>query len=289
MTVWPGVVASIPSPEHGVLHLGPLPLHAYGLMLAIGILTAVRVAEPRAVARGFEPGLVNEIALKVILGGIIGARVYHLFTGYDWEAKGLLGTVKIWEGGLSIWGAVIGGMIPVVWIARRRKLDAVLLMDAMAPCVALAQGIGRWGNWFNQELFGRPTTLPWGLEIDAAHRPAGYEHVATFHPTFLYESLWCVLIFVVITRLERRGLLQRGQSLALYIALYCFERFFMELLRIDDATKVFGLRFNALLSAVLFVVGCGLFVRFGRDRAAEPAATPDTTDTTETTETTETS
>lgn len=273
VTVWPGVFASIPSPEHGVLHLGPIPLHAYGLMLAIGILTAVRLAEPRAVARGFEPGLVNDIALKVIIGGIVGARVYHLFTGYDWEANGLLGTLKIWEGGLSIWGAVIGGLIPVVWISRRRKLDAVLMMDAMAPCVALAQGIGRWGNWFNQELFGRPTDLPWGLEIDAAHRPAGYEHVATFHPTFLYESLWCVLIFVVITRLDRRGRLQRGQSLSLYIALYCFERFFMELLRIDDATKVFGLRFNALLSAVLFVVGCALFVRFGRRRVPEPAET----------------
>ena len=124
----------------------------------------------------------------------------------------------------------------------------------------------------NQELFGRPTNLPWGLEIDLAHRPAGYEHVSTFHPTFLYESLWCLLVYVVIVRLERAGRLHRGQSVSLYIALYCFERFFMELLRIDDATKVFGMRFNALLSAVLCVVGCVLFVRFGRRSRTETTA-----------------
>jgi prolipoprotein diacylglyceryl transferase len=264
-----GPFASIPSPAHGIFHLGPLPLHAYGLMLAIGVVVAARLAEPRATARGFEPGLIGDIAVKVVIGGVIGARVYHLFTGYDWS-KGFLGIFRIWEGGLSIWGAVLGGLIPVVWIARRRNLDAVLLMDAIAPCVALAQAIGRWGNWFNQELFGRPTTLPWALEIDPAHRPAGYEHYATFHPTFLYESLWCILIFVVITALERRGALRRGQSVSLYVAMYCFERFFMELLRIDDATKLFGVRFNALLSAVLFVVGTVLFLHFGRaDRPDE--------------------
>ena len=271
-------IASIPSPAHGIFHLGPLPLHAYGLMLAIGVVVAVRLAEPRAVARGFEPGLIGDIALKVVIGGVIGARVYHLFTGYDWS-KGFLGIFKIWEGGLSIWGAVLGGMIPLVWIARRRRLDAVLLMDAIGPCVAVAQAIGRWGNWFNQELFGRPTNLPWALEIDAAHRPAGYEHYATFHPTFLYESIWCLCIFFVITALERRGRMRRGQSVSLYVAMYCFERFFMELLRIDDATKLFGMRFNALLSAVLFVVGAVLFVRFGRTTATTATtADSDTTD-----------
>ena len=271
-------IASIPSPAHGIFHLGPLPLHAYGLMLAIGVVVAVRLAEPRAVARGFEPGLIGDIALKVVIGGVIGARVYHLFTGYDWS-KGFLGIFKIWEGGLSIWGAVLGGMIPLVWIARRRRLDAVLLMDAIGPCVAVAQAIGRWGNWFNQELFGRPTNLPWALEIDAAHRPAGYEHYATFHPTFLYESIWCLCIFFVITALERRGRMRRGQSVSLYVAMYCFERFFMELLRIDDATKLFGMRFNALLSAVLFVVGAVLFVRFGR--ATDTTATTADSDTTD--------
>jgi prolipoprotein diacylglyceryl transferase len=255
--------ASIPSPSDGVLHIGPIPLHAYGLMLALGVVVAVKLSEPRVVRRGFPEGLVGELATKLVVAGVIGARVYHLFTGYDWSEKGLIGTVKIWEGGLSIWGAVAGGAIALVVIAKKRNLDTLLLCDALAPTVAVAQGIGRWGNWFNQELFGRPTTLPWGLEIDLAHRPAGYEQYQTFHPTFLYESLWCFAIFGIIVALERRGKLMRGQSFTLYVALYTFERFFMELMRIDDATKIFGMRFNALLSAVLCVVAVGFFVRFG--------------------------
>lgn len=259
-------IASIPSPKNGVVHLGPLPLHAYGLMLAIGVVVAVRLSEPRAVRRGFAPGTISDLATWLVVGGVIGARVYHLFTGYKWDEKGIVGTVKIWEGGLSIWGAVLGGAIALLIVARKRNLDALLLCDAMAPTVAVAQGIGRFGNWFNQELFGRPTSLPWGLEIDPAHRPLGYEKSTTFHPTFLYEALWCFALFAVIVLLERRRNghgLKRGQALALYIALYTFERFWMELLRIDDASKVFGVRFNALLSAVLFVIGSVWFWRLG--------------------------
>ena len=128
----------------------------------------------------------------------LSARAYHLFTGYDWSTGGLIGTVQIWRGGLSIWGAVLGGLLALVFVARRRHLDLVALMDAIAPAVLIGQAIGRFGNYFNQELFGRPTTLPWGLEIDLAHRPAGYTQYATFHPTFLYESLWCLLVFAII-------------------------------------------------------------------------------------------
>ena len=256
--------AFIPSPPNGVWKIGPLPLHAYGLALALGVIVAVQIAETRAQRRGFAEGLVGEIATKLIVGGVIGARVYHLFTGYDWSEKGLAGTVKIWEGGLSIWGAVAGGALALIWSARKRNLDTLLLCDALGPAVIIGQGIGRWGNYFNQELFGRPTTLPWGLEILPKHRPAGYIQYETFHPTFLYESLWCFAVFGVIVALERKGLLKRGQSLTLYIALYTFERFFMELLRVDDATKIFGMRFNALLSAVLCIVSVALFARFGR-------------------------
>src|SRR4051794_14273717 len=201
-------LAYIPSTEHGILHIGPIPLHAYGLMLALGVVAAIYTAEPRARARGFKPGTIGEVATVVIIAGVVGARVYHLFTGYDWSADGITGTVAIWRGGLSIWGAVGGGAIAVVYMARRKRLDTMLLCDAIAPAIAVAQAIGRWGNWFNQELFGRPTTLPWGLEIDAPHRPAGYKQYATFQPTFLYESLWCLAIFGVIVVLERQGRLR---------------------------------------------------------------------------------
>jgi prolipoprotein diacylglyceryl transferase len=152
----------------------------------------------------------------------------------------------------------------VLVLARRRKLDGLVLMDAISPGVVLAQAIGRWGNYFNQELFGRPTTLPWGLEIDKAHRPLGYENYATFHPTFLYESLWCLLVFGTILLVERRFVLKRGQVFALYIAMYTFGRIFFEALRIDDATRIFGVRFNLLLSIALCVFGIVWFVWLGR-------------------------
>ncbi len=257
-------LASIPSPSKGTIPIGPLDLHAYGLMLAIGVLVAARIADRRATRFGLPEGAVGEVATVVVVAGVIGARVYHLFTGYSWDEDGVVGAFKIWEGGLSIWGAVAGGALGVWFMARRKRLDPVVLMDVIAPAVAVAQGIGRWGNWWNQELFGRPTDLPWGLEIDLAHRPARYIAEDTFHPTFLYESLYCFALFAVITWAERRFRFQRGQALALYIALYCIERFFMELLRVDPASELFGVRFNALLSIVLVVAGFVGFVVAGR-------------------------
>jgi prolipoprotein diacylglyceryl transferase len=268
-------LASIPSPEHGIVYIGPLPLHAYGLMLAIGVIVAARIAEKRAVARGFPPGTINEIATLVVIGGVVGARVYHLFTGYDWS-NGIVGALEIWKGGLSIWGAVAGGIFVLILVARRRELDTLLLLDAICVGVAVAQAIGRWGNYFNQELFGRPSALPWAVEIDVAHRPTGYEHYATFHPAFLYESLWCLMIYVIITQLEKRVTLRKGQSFALYVSLYTFERFWMELLRVDAATKLLGMRFNALLSAVLFVGSTIWFVRLGTKHRADLATAIDT-------------
>jgi len=152
----------------------------------------------------------------------------------------------------------------VLYLSKRRHLKTLLLMDAIAPGIVLAQAIGRWGNYFNQELFGRPTTLPWGLKIDLAHRPAGYTQYATFHPTFLYESLWCLGVFGVLLLVENRKELRPGQVFALYVALYCFGRTFFEWLRIDDASRIFGVRFNLLLSAALSVLGFVMFVLFGR-------------------------
>jgi len=284
-------VAFIPSPEHGIVHLGPLPLHAYGLMLAIGVLVAVKVAETRWVRTGREAKEFGGIVIPVVIAGVVGARIYHLFTGYKWSESGLVGTVEIWKGGLSIWGAVAGGAIAVVVLARRRHLDTMLLVDCIAPGVVLAQAIGRWGNYFNQELFGRPTRLPWALQIDLAHRPPGYERFATFHPTFLYESLWCLLVFATLLIVEKRFPIRRGQVFALYVAMYTFGRVWFEALRIDDASKIFGIRFNLLLSAVLCVFGVAWFVWLGRHsepselhqrRAASPAGESDSEDTEET-------
>jgi prolipoprotein diacylglyceryl transferase len=238
-------------------------------MLAIGVIVAARLAEPRARARGFAHGTIAQVGTWTVVGGVLGARIYHLFTGYDWDAHGWTGTVQIWKGGLSIWGAVGGGLIGLWLAARHLKLDFVLLADAIGPCVAVAQAIGRWGNWFNQELFGRPSTLPWAVKIDPAHRPPGYEKYATFEPTFLYESLWCLLVYFVIVWAEKRWSFRRGQSFTLYVALYTFERTFMEWLRIDAATKIFGLRFNALLSAALCVVSTIWFIHLARMPRAE--------------------
>ena len=266
------VVASIPSPSDGDISIGPLNLHAYGVMLAIGVLVAVKVAETRHARYGRDPGEIDAIAVWVIVAGVIGARVYHLFTGYDWDEDGITGAFKIWTGGLSIWGAVIGGLIALVVLARRRGLPVLVLMDSIAPAVVLAQAIGRWGNWFNQELFGRPTDLPWGLEIDVAHRPARYIAEPTFHPTFLYESLYCLAIFAVLLLVDRRRELRRGQVFALYVALYTFGRFWLELLRADPASELFGVRFNALFSAALCVFGVVWFVWLGRH--AEPVGQP---------------
>jgi len=260
-------VAFIPSPKHGIVHIGPLPLHAYGLMLAIGVLVATRVAEKRWRRTGRDASEFGAIVVPVVISGVVGARIYHLFTGYHWNDGGLVGALEIWKGGLSIWGAVGGGVIAVLVLARVRHLDTLLILDVIGPAVVLAQAIGRWGNYFNQELFGRPTKLPWGLEIDLAHRPPGFKQYATFHPTFLYESLWCLLIFGTLLLVERRFTLKRGQTFALYVAMYTFGRIWFEALRIDDATRLFGVRFNLLLSIVLCGLGIVWFVWLGRRRS----------------------
>ena len=267
-------LASIPSPEHGTIEIGPLQLHMYGLMLALGILAAGWIAQKRWRAWGYPPNTITEIALPVVIGGVLGARIYHLFTGYRWDSGGLAGAFEIWEGGLSIWGAVGGGLIAVVIMAHVKRLDFYALADAIAPGLVIAQAIGRWGNWFNQELYGRPTDLPWGLKID--NPPAPYAPGETFHPTFLYESLWCLAVFGALVWAERRFRIKRGQTFAGYIALYTFGRVFFEGMRSDPASEVWGIRFNLLLSAVLCVAAAIWWVVLGRtqpvSRASEIAA-----------------
>ena len=259
------MLASIPSPSNGTIDLGPLPLHAYGLLLAIGVVVGTKIAETRWVRRGGDAKTFGELVVWIVIAGVVGARVYHLFTGYDWDEDGLAGTVRIWEGGLSIWGVLAGGIIAVIVLARVKHLDTLVLMDCIAPGLLAAQAIGRWGNWFNQELFGKPTDLPWALEIDPAHRPADYLADPTFHPTFLYESIYCLLLLGILLAAERRFRFRKGQAFALYLAMYTFGRFFLELLRIDEGPQnVFGVRVNALVSAAVCVVSVAWLVWLGR-------------------------
>jgi prolipoprotein diacylglyceryl transferase len=254
------VLASIPSPSDADIG----PFHMYGVLLAIGVLVATFAGERRWRNRGYPKNVVYDIAFWVVVAGVVGARLYHVVTDYQLFTHDPVRAVEIWRGGLGIWGAVIGGAIAVAVICRRRGLPTLAVMDCMAPGIVLAQAIGRWGNWFNQELFGSPTTLPWGLEISPAHRPLGYEKYATFHPTFLYESLWCLLIFAGLLVAERRFALRQGQTFAAYVATYTFGRFWLENLRIDPAHEIGPLRVNAWMSVVVFVGAVIWFVWLGR-------------------------
>ena len=257
------LATSIPSPDQSVWYLGPLPLRAYALCILAGIFVAMWVGDRRWVARGGERGLVYDVAVWAVPFGIIGGRLYHVAT--DWQlyfgtgGSGLAGAVRIWDGGLGIWGAIALGAVGA-WIGcRRQGVPLPPFADAVAVGIPLAQALGRIGNWFNQELFGRPTDLPWALEIDPVNRPAGYEQYATFHPTFLYEALWLVLVAVLVAWADRRWTLGHGRAFALYVAAYCVGRLGMELLRIDPATEILGIRINVFTSVL---VGLGAVVYF---------------------------
>ena len=254
------LLGSIPSPEDG--NLGPF--HMYGIILAVGVLVGVYVAEQRWRRRGYPKDGIYDISFWVVIWGVIGARVYHVITDYQLFEDDLWRAFQIWRGGLSIWGAVIGGALAVIVITYRRKLPTLVVMDCMAVGIVLAQAIGRWGNYFNQELFGKPTTLPWGLEIAPQHRPSGYLQYSTFQPTFLYESLACLAIAGILLLVEHRARLRLGQTFALYVVLYTFARFFFENMRIDPANEIAGLRVNAWVSILLFLFGVGWFVWLGR-------------------------
>jgi len=250
------VLASIPSPSSGSLHLGPLQLRAYGLCIALGVYAAVALTARRYRQRGGDPALITAIAVWAVPAGIVGARLYHVITDYQLyfsAGQHPLNALKIWDGGLGIWGGVLFGVVVGAIVARRHGADVGVLLDCVAPALPLAQAIGRWGNYFNQELFGRPTSLPWGLRISLSHRPVGYEQYATFHPTFLYESIWDLCVVGICLLVERRLRLRKGTLLAVYVAAYTFGRFFTEYLRIDKAHKIGPLRLNDWTSVVVFV------------------------------------
>lgn len=255
--------AFIPSPSVSVWQLGPFPLRAYALCILVGIFQAVWLGNRRFIARGGLDGQVTDIAMWAVPFGVIGGRLYHVMT--DWEiyfsegGKGFLGALRIWEGGLGIWGAIALGGVGA-WIgAKRQGVAFAPFADSIAPGVAFAQAIGRFGNWFNQELFGRPTTLPWGLEIDTANRPTNFTQFETFHPTFLYEAIACTLIGLFLLRADKRYVMGHGRVFALYVAMYCAARGLIETLRIDDARLILGIRLN-VFTALLIGAGALLYL-----------------------------
>jgi prolipoprotein diacylglyceryl transferase len=262
-------LAFIPSPSDGVWHLGPLPLRAYALAIILGIVVAIWVGERRFVARGGRAGQVSDIAVWAIPFGLVGARIYHVATNpefYFGDGKDPIQALYVWEGGLGIWGAIAFGALGAYLGCRFAGVRFTSFLDAVAPGVVLAQAIGRWGNYFNQELFGKPTDQPWGLEIDLDNRPEAYLEYSTFHPTFLYESLLCIAVAIIIVLADRRFQLGRGRVFALYVALYTAGRAYIEDLRIDDAHEFAGYRLNIWVALGLFVLAVAYFIIVGRRR-----------------------
>jgi prolipoprotein diacylglyceryl transferase len=256
---------SIPSPSDAIWYLGPVPIRGYALSIILGIIVAIWLAERRWVARGGQSGEIADLAVWGIPFGLIGGRLYHVLTDnnlYFGEGRNPIEALYIWRGGLGIWGAIAMGALGIMIACRLKGIKMLPMADALAPGVLVAQAIGRWGNWFNQELFGKPTDLPWALEIDAEHRPPGYFLDDTFHPTFLYEFLWNLGAFGFVVWADRRFRLGYGRVAALYVMAYTLGRGWIEMLRIDNVElqNVGGLRFNVWTSIVLFVAAAIYFV-----------------------------
>jgi prolipoprotein diacylglyceryl transferase len=266
------VLASIPSPPSNGFNLGPLFVHAYGLAYVVAIAVAVLITGRRWQARGGDPALAQEVALWGVPAGLIGGRLYFLATSWNEVPHHWWGPLAIWHGGLGIWGGIAGGVLGGYVAVRRRGADVPAFMDAVAPALLVAQAIGRIGNWFNQELFGGPTTLPWGLEIDPAHRPARYAQFATFHPTFLYELIWNLALAGALVLLGRRRDIRPPGIFALYVAGYSLARVGEELLRVDPSKHVLGMRLNFWVASALTVAGLIWFWRSQRRPRASAAS-----------------
>jgi prolipoprotein diacylglyceryl transferase len=268
------LLASIPSPAEGVWHLGPVPIRAYALCILAGVAVAIYVGDKRLVARGGRAGLAGDVAVFAVPLGLVGARAYHVMTDpelYFGKGGHPVEALYIWRGGLGIWGAIALGCVGGWLACRIHGVRFPALADALAPGIALAQAIGRWGNWFTQELFGRPTSKWWGLRIDPEHRPPGYEQYSTFQPTFLFESIWDVGTAIVVIVLDRRWKLGHGRAFALYVMAYTAGRVWIEYLRVDTVNHVLGLRLNVWTSIVVFVGAAAYFVVVGRLREGREA------------------
>lgn len=259
MTIWitvPGsTLAAMPPPPGNGVELGPFTLRYYGLAIALGVLTAVWLARRRYAAVGGAPAVVDAVAGWTVAAGLLGARVGYVLPRLDRFVSDPFEALAIWEGGLTFFGALAGGLLGAAWALRRRGVPLGLFVTVAAPAIPLAQAIGRWGNYFNQELYGRPTDLPWALEVESAHRVAPYEAVETFHPAFLYESLWNLVLVAVLLALDRRHQLRRGGLFFVYLVGYGIGRFWIELLRVDTDFRLVGLSRNNLNALLIVAVG----------------------------------
>lgn len=278
---------SIPSPSESVWMIGPFPLRAYAFAIIFGIIAAWWLLERRYRAKGGPADVSLDVSMWMIVFGIVGARIYHVITTpgpYFGDDGDLAKIIRVWEGGLGIWGAIALGAVGA-WIGlRRQSLRMAPFADALAPGLLIAQAIGRLGNYFNQELYGKPTDLPWALEIAPQNIVDGYPAGTTFHPTFLYEMIWCLAGAILLVILERRFRLRGGQAFWLYVMIYTAGRTWIENLRIDEAQIVFGLRLNVWTSSAMFLLATALFVwrtrvvRTDEDADAVYIGTRDSTD-----------
>ncbi len=277
------IPAAIPAPPLDAIHIGPLRLTLYGMLIATGVLVAMTMTRRRYAAKGGDPELADRVAFRTVVLGFVGARLAYVLPRLDRFAEDPLSVFAIWEGGLALFGGMTAGIISVVWLLRRWDGDLPAFADAAAPAVPIAQAIGRWGNYFNQELYGTPTDAPWALYVDPERRVVPYQAFDTFHPTFLYESLWNLGLAAVLLWLDRRGRLPRGSLWLVYLVGYAVARFGLELIRTDTTYRFFGLSRNAWVSlAVLAVGSVGLWwwIRRARRRdleardAAAPAEEP---------------
>ena len=258
------ILAAIPSPPTGVYHVGPLTIHMYGVMLLLAIAAAVWLTGKRWVKFGGEWDLVYRVTIWGVIAGIIGARLYHDITSWNQDQAihdHWWGPFAVWQGGLGVWGGIGLGVLVGAWVVKRSGNSVTLFMDAVAPGLLLAQAIGRWGNWWNQELYGKHTTLPWALEIH------GKAAANLYHPTFLYEFIWDILGVLLLLWIDRRYTIRRPGLFALYVSYYTFGRMFEELLRTDPSSHIFGLRLNFWVALVCFLVSSSFFVywQFLRD------------------------
>ncbi|EST23070.1 prolipoprotein diacylglyceryl transferase [Streptomyces roseochromogenus subsp. oscitans DS 12.976] len=269
-----------------MLYLGPIPLRGYAFCIIIGVFVAVWLGNKRWIARGGRAGTVADIAVWAVPFGLVGGRLYHVITDYELyfsPGRDWVDAFKVWQGGLGIWGAIALGALGA-WIgARRRGIPMPAYADTVAPGIAFAQAIGRWGNWFNQELYGRETHVPWALHITSSEggRVPGY-----YHPTFLYESLWCIGVGFLVIWADRRFKMGHGRAFALYVAAYCVGRGWIEYMRVDDAHHILGLRLNDWTAIIVFLLAVTYIVvsskkRPGREPVVEPGVSGGSADDTE--------
>ncbi|HLH46881.1 MAG TPA: prolipoprotein diacylglyceryl transferase [Acidimicrobiales bacterium] len=271
------VLAYIPSPPANGVDVGPLRLHVYGLMIALGVVAAVWMAQRQWTRIGGAANTMSSLAVWGVPGGLVGARLYSLATSWNVDTGGsVVRAFEIWHGGLGIWGGVLGGVATGLYGARRRGLPAAPLLDCVAPAFPIAQAIGRIGNYFNQELYGWKSGLPWAVKIDhptaLMHNGQPYPPGTTFQPTFLYELIWDLIVAWLVLWVGRRFRIRRGYLFAAYAAFYTFGRFFTEYMRIDEAHRFFGLRLNDWSSVIVFVVAMALLLTRGRHPVGDDTA-----------------